>query len=235
MRKIGDVVTKTLPATITKADNGSFDALVSPFGNVDEAGDMVVAGAFTETLTTKFADRPIPVVWSHDSWTLRSFIGKATAEESETGLVVHSDYFDHEDAQLARFLMTEGVVVEFSWSGIIRDAHVEQIDGDYIYVITRVELLEVGPTLAGMNRDTELIGVKSVDAAKAGTADEQLRALMLQLVQDEVARALGAATPTPEQPGTEPGEATKSVEQIEAFATPKTKARLALSTLKEES
>jgi Caudovirus prohead serine protease len=45
---------------------GTFEAIVSVFGNVDLVGDRVVKGAFKSSLKRwRESDDPIPVIWSH--------------------------------------------------------------------------------------------------------------------------------------------------------------------------
>lgn len=49
---------------------------------------------------------------------------------------------------------------EFSFGYEVRDSHKEEVDGKSVRVLTDVEVLEVGPTLIGMNPATRLVTVK---------------------------------------------------------------------------
>lgn len=67
---------KTYPAHVKAAGpndglrEGEYRALVSVFGTVDAYGDVVLPGAFADTLAEwKSAGDPIPVYWSTDSMT----------------------------------------------------------------------------------------------------------------------------------------------------------------------
>jgi len=46
---------------------GTFEAIVSVFGNVDLQGDRTMPGAFKDTIAKwRAKDAPVPVVWSHE-------------------------------------------------------------------------------------------------------------------------------------------------------------------------
>ena len=69
---------------------GQFTALVSVFGNVDSLGEVVMPGAFTDTLAQwQVKGDPIPVVWSHQWSDPMSHIGEVLeAKETDQGLEV---------------------------------------------------------------------------------------------------------------------------------------------------
>jgi uncharacterized protein len=60
---------------------GSFEGLLSPYGNVDATGDVVKAGAYTKTL--KDRGNKIPLLWQHQA---ALPIGELTLEERPDGL-----------------------------------------------------------------------------------------------------------------------------------------------------
>jgi len=63
------------------ADNGSFEGLLSPYGNVDGGGDVVEPGAYTKTLKER-GDK-VPLLWQHKQDTP---IGELTLEDRPEGL-----------------------------------------------------------------------------------------------------------------------------------------------------
>src|SRR5690348_14764360 len=86
--------TKDFPVEIKSADSeaGTFEALVSAFGNVDLVGDRVQPGAFTKTLENfRSKGQPIPVVLSHQWDDPMYHIGAAdpaNVKQTPAGLVV---------------------------------------------------------------------------------------------------------------------------------------------------
>ena len=165
--------TKAVPVKV-KADatdgleDGQFDALVSVFGNVDSYGDVVMPGAFADTLAEwKASGNPIPVLWSHQIGDPDSHIGYVVdAVETEKGLQVRAQLdLDEPKAAKVYKLLKGRRVTQFSFSyDVIEGAYVEQnVDGETKshYELRKIKLYEVGPTLIGANQDTELIDVKS--------------------------------------------------------------------------
>lgn len=162
------MLTKTLPATVKAAtedgDQGTFEALVAVFGNVDSVGDRIVKGAFTDTLKEWSASGdPIPVLWSHLRDNPDYHIGVVTdAKETDQGLVVNGklDLDNPTAAQVWRLLKGRRVT-QFSFAYDILDGGPVDTDGERVYELRRLKLYEVGPTLIGANQATELLGTKS--------------------------------------------------------------------------
>lgn len=150
---------------------GEFSALVSVFGNVDHGGDRVVKGAFTKSLARwQESGDPIPVIWNHQWENPLAHIGKADpalAEETDDGLLVRGTLdLDNEFAAQVYRLLSERRVKELSFGYNVVDA--ERKDG--AMELRELDLIEVGPTLKGMNPATQLLAVKSYGRAelKAG-------------------------------------------------------------------
>lgn len=146
---------------------GTFVALVSVFGNEDQMGDIVEAGAFTKTLAEWVVKgAPIPVVWSHQFRDPENIIGHySSAEETEQGLRVkgHLDLGNPRAAQIYG-LMQKGLLTEFSWSGEVRKFETLDPDDKYGWGpirILEVDLWEAGPCFKGANAETELVSVKT--------------------------------------------------------------------------
>lgn len=176
-------------------DRGVVEALVAVFGNVDYGGDRIKAGAFTDTLAQWAASGdPIPYIWSHDWGNPDAHIGAVTsARETDDGLVVTAEIdLDRPfAAQVFHLLKTRRVKqfsfgyepLEYSW--VVEDSHPGEIRE-----LTKLALFEAGPTLLGMNPDTELISAAShpepaprpPEAAgrdNAATIDEEQRVAVL--------------------------------------------------------
>lgn len=141
---------------------GTFEAVVSVFGNVDDGGDRMVKGAFARTLKERGLP---PVVWSHDWGTPP--IGVVTeAAETDEGLLVKGRLFvaadeDHPDARKVHAALKAGALREFSFGYRTVSSRSVEEDGKEIRELLDVDLFEVGPTLVGMNPATRLVGVKA--------------------------------------------------------------------------
>jgi HK97 family phage prohead protease len=75
--------TKSLACEFLKtiSDQGIFEGMLSPYGNVDAGGDLVEAGAYTKTLQEGGPKRPL--LWQHMS---DCPIGELTLEDRKDGL-----------------------------------------------------------------------------------------------------------------------------------------------------
>jgi HK97 family phage prohead protease len=235
-------VAKSAPTTITMkavdpaasdpAGTGEFEALVSVFGNTDSYGDIVEKGAFRETLADwSVKGAPIPVVWSHDLTDPDSIIGKiVSAEETDQGLRIKGLLdLNHPKAARVHQLMRDGLIREFSWSGIVTDSEPVEKSGDDIadlfgpMRIKSVDLWEAGPCFKGANPDTELLAVKARQVAKAGRV---LSKPNLEAIQDaydrlgEVIDKAKAAEGDDEDDGDEDGPASSGAEKSSSTPEP---------------
>lgn len=199
--------------------DGTFEAIVSVFGNVDEGGDRVMPGAFTKTIER--TGGVFPIVWSH-MWSTVPIGKTISAEETAEGLLVKGILLigQHELADQVYANFKAGVPLEFSFSYDIMSAGWVEEDGQDIFELRELDVLEVGPTLIGMNRDTRLAGVKSGQSSDplallqeihaavisgnksaADGAAAQLAAIREQLDSDpELAKLVAALAATPSSP-----------------------------------
>lgn len=218
------VVHKTFAAKVTPAAKGSgdpegtFEALVSVFGNTDHGGDVVEAGAFTKTLHEwALKERPIPLVWSHKYNEVENFIGEILEiKEIDDGLWIKAQ-LDIDQPRAARIhqLMKRGLLTEFSWSGLVREYEWLEDDEDSWWPgmkILDVDLWEAGPCFKGANPDTELLSVKSDGSldgrllkAKAGRVLSQQNLDSLTAARDAITKVIDAAVPADED--TDEGQA----------------------------
>ncbi len=153
---------KTFDAKVKSDDGaGEFEALVSVFGNVDSTGDRVVPGAFAGTLA-RWAQSgdPIPVIWSHRWEDPDYHIGHVVAaEERDDGLWVRGQLdLEHSKAQQVYRLLKGRRVTQFSFAYDVVD---ERRASDGANELLALDVFEVGPTLVGANRATDLLAVKA--------------------------------------------------------------------------
>lgn len=176
---------KTFEAPYFKAldeEKGTFEAVVSVFGNVDYQGDRVLPGAFSKSLEKwrKMGD-PIPVIWSHDWADPFAHIGwvspadayevvaedaKAFAEGIVGGLYVKGQLdIDKPFAKQVYDLLKSRRVKEWSFAyDVIADQPSKDIPGATDLQVLDVH--EVGPTLKGANGATTTLGVKQLEGVK---------------------------------------------------------------------
>jgi HK97 family phage prohead protease len=164
--------------------SGTFEAIVSVFGNVDYAGDRVVAGAFAKSLAKWSASGdPIPVIFSHQWSNIDAHVGKVLearellpgdallpdALKEFGGLYIKGQY-DMAERYAARLftLQKDRRIKEFSFAYDILD---EKRAKDGANDLIELDVIEVGPTLKGMNPATELLTAKDRDAVLAELDD----------------------------------------------------------------
>ncbi len=175
------------PISSVKADDdeaGTFEAIVSVFGNVDFAGDRIVEGAFANTIEQwKASGDPIPVIWSHQWHDPAAYIGTVDPDNISE-IPAGSDELPES-------------IREFSFAyDVLEEAKNED---DNINELLEIDLIEVGPTLKGANPLTELVGAKAFDAAFAkvlATLDIEPHAID-ELLKDLEAE-VGGIEPEPE-------------------------------------
>jgi HK97 family phage prohead protease len=185
---------------------GEFEALVSVFGNVDHGGERVVKGAFAKTLNRwREHGDPIPVIWNHMWDNPEAHIGKVDAgeaAETDDGLLVKGTIdLDNPFAAQVYRLLKERRVKEFSFGYALKDS--QRKDG--ALELREIELFELGPTLKGMNPETELLAVKSLAAAtaKAGARHSKETLAALHRMRAELDQLIAAGEPADEPKSTE--------------------------------
>ena len=88
------------------SEEGTFEGVLSPYGNVDQGRDVVEAGAFTKTL--KERGSIIPMLWQHDE---AQPIGDLSLEDRPEGLYCKGRLLmELPEAQKAYLLMKERIV-----------------------------------------------------------------------------------------------------------------------------
>lgn len=203
---------------------GIVEAVVSVFNNIDFGGDRVLPGAFAKTLQEWEAKGdPIPVIWSHEWDDPTSHIGIVVeSAERPDGLwtKMQLDVEANPKAAYVARLLKQRRVTQFSFGYYVRDFKtVTDPDGTTVREIKDIDLFEVGPTLLGMNPDTQLLEAASrtIHDLKAGRvlsskneeslsqAVELISGVLLQLqseavIEDQTIKSLSIETKA-EAPG----------------------------------
>jgi HK97 family phage prohead protease len=166
--------TMIAPAQVKAVDSddepGTFEAIVSVYGNVDQQGERVVDGAFDAWLTEfRAAGDPLPIVWSHQWGDAKALIGYADPadirSEPGVGLVVkgHLDV-DEETARIVHRHMKRRSIRQFSFAfDVLEDGRGD----DGVPELRQLAVHEAGPCLLGVNTATDLLAVKATNPETA--------------------------------------------------------------------
>ena len=216
---------------------GEIEAYASVFGNRDSYGDIVVKGAFTETLAEwEESGNTLPLLYGHDFKDPFSNIGAVTsAAEDDHGLKITARLdLTNEKAAQVYHLLKEKRLSQMSFAFDILDAAEVQTDGEWSYEIRRVKLYECSVVPIGANQATEIVAVKSGDGHSSGgepSADNvgKARRLLAKAVD------LLISPPGPDEDDTDDSadEDPAPVDENSKSATAALKARLAVLALKE--
>lgn len=176
------MLTKTIDVQIKaigEESDGRFQAYASTFDVVDSYGDMVIKGAFLESLAEYGVNgEGIPLYWKHRMDDPFMLIGKTiAAKEDDHGLWVDCSLLDTNNAKQVHALLKAGLVKQMSFAyDIIEGAWVDRKaeDGGSYYELRNLRIHEVSVVPVGANQDTEILAVKSardavIAAAKTDT------------------------------------------------------------------
>lgn len=151
--------------TAPEDQSGSFTGYASVFGNKDSCGDVVIPGAFTESLKS-FGENGggIPCYWSHQMSDPMMCIGwTKSAVEDEHGLKVDVQLdLENPNGAQAYKLIKAGVVGQMSFAFEIEDyAEAKSDELGYHTELRQLKIFEVSLVQVGANQATELLDVKS--------------------------------------------------------------------------
>jgi hypothetical protein len=151
------------PFSIKSAsDVGTFEGLLSVYGNVDLGGDIVLPGAIQKVETT--ADGSIRILDGHDT---RSPVGKGKLTDGPDGLRIKGTL----DLGVARArellsLMKQGIVSGLSIGfNILPDGMEMRADG--VRLLKKLHLFEASLTCFPMNPEAAITSVKRLPASIA--------------------------------------------------------------------
>lgn len=171
---------KSFPFEVKSFDEAGFAGYAATFGVLDRVADLIVPGAFRETLPT-FLKEGI-IAWQHD-W--KEPIGKPIeAFEDQNGLFVKAVLSETQRGRDVRTLLQDGVIRKLSIGYEVleaeEDVSIEQVQGilkrelsdeeQYaasrypIRILKRIKLFEVSPVSVPANPAAVITQVKQVKA-----------------------------------------------------------------------
>lgn len=150
---------------------GQFTAYASVFGNVDSYGDIVVKGAFSDTLAAWDASgNAIPLLFGHNMTDPDYNIGHVvSAEEDEVGLKVTAQLDLENPKAKQTYRMLKGRRInQMSFAYDVVDGQYvkgnnpddDEDNTDEVYEIRKLKLYEVSVVTVGANQETEILAVK---------------------------------------------------------------------------
>jgi hypothetical protein len=149
-------------------DDGSFEAAIATFGELDHDRDIVMPGAF--------GDLPVSVLPSHDSQHVS--LGKTLIEErGNTAVAVGQFNLEIQAARewhssLKFDLANPPSIQEWSWGFRPVKFTFEERDGGQVRFLHKVDTREVSPVLRGASIGTGTLSAKSLKAHTTKTVNE---------------------------------------------------------------
>lgn len=141
------------------ADENSIIGMGSVYGNIDRGGDVVLAGAFTESLAT---GRKIKMLYQHNP---NDVIGVWTSvTEVDGGLRVEGKFADTPRAQEVRSLVKMGAIDGLS---IGYQTILATYDQNNTRLISKASLFEVSVVTFPMNESAVVTSVKAASDKSA--------------------------------------------------------------------
>ena len=155
---------------------GQMLAYASVFGNVDSYGDVVVKGAFANTLAEwrQRKDRTIPLLYGHNMSDPNMNIGAVLdAEEDDRGLKILAQFDDDAMAQKVYRLVKAGRIAELSFAfDTIKSALLDDPDRPDAYrELQELKLYECSVVPIGANSETEVLAIKAAEVGMTAVAE----------------------------------------------------------------
>ena len=149
---------------LKEGENGVVEGYASTWTKTpDSYGDIVIKGAFTETLKKRKATgHPFPLCFNHD---FDQIIGAVfEAEEDDYGLKIRASFLNTPAAQEKRELVKEGIVWQFSfaYSVLGSEAPTEEEKKQGIFMkLTKLDLYEVSLVPVPANQTAVVTEIKN--------------------------------------------------------------------------
>lgn len=153
-------VKATTDPTQDEPNIGKFEGYASTFGNTDRMDDVIVKGAFTESLNSlRDRGRQIRMLSQHNRHNLIGGFPSEEAFEDDRGLFVKGNINLGTQRGREDFaLMKQGVLEDMSIGFIIKD---NEIKND-IQFIKNVELMEISLVTEPANQEAQITDIKSI-------------------------------------------------------------------------
>lgn len=151
---------------LKEGENGIVEGYASTWTkNPDSYGDIVIKGAFTDTLKKRKATgHPFPLCFNHD---FDQIIGAVfEAEEDDYGLKIKASFLNTPAAQEKRELVKEGIVWQFSFAYSVlgwEDPTEEEKKQGIFNKLTKLELYEVSLVPVPANQTAIVTDIKKDD------------------------------------------------------------------------
>ena len=199
---------------LKEGENGVVEGYASTWTKTpDSYGDIVIKGAFTETLKKRKATgHPFPLCFNHD---FDQIIGAVfEAEEDDYGLKISASFLNTPAAQEKRELVKEGIVWQFSfaYSVLGSEAPTEEEKKQGIFQkLTKLDLYEVSLVPVPANQTAVVTEIKKDEnieekAGKRNSAKDEA------LIRDAIS-ALQALLDTADDPGEDEPKANGAPEE----------------------
>ena len=198
-------------------ENGIVEGYASTWTKTpDSYGDIVIKGAFKETLKKRKATgHPFPLCFNHD---FDQIIGAVfEAEEDDYGLKIRASFLNTPAAQEKRELVKEGIVWQFSfaYSVLGAEAPTEEEKKQGIYQkLTKLDLYEVSLVPVPANQTAVVTEIKNDDNAEV-KAGRRNSAKDEELIRDAIS-ALQALLDTADDQGEDESKANGAPEEQKA-------------------
>lgn len=165
---------------------GQFEAYASVFGNKDSYGDVVVKGAFADTLTGwKDSGNLIPLLFGHNMSDPDYNIGHVEdAKEDDHGLLTLNQLDLENPKALQTYRLIKGrrinqmsfayEVLEGGFATRQKDPDDDDSDSEEYFELRKLKLYEVSVVPIGANQETEITAVKAAALAEAALRDGRL-------------------------------------------------------------
>ena len=198
-------------------ENGIVEGYASTWTKTpDSYGDIVIKGAFKETLKKRKATgHPFPLCFNHD---FDQIIGAVfEAEEDDYGLKIRASFLNTPAAQEKRELVKEGIVWQFSFAysvlGVEAPTEEEKKQGIY-HKLTKLDLYEVSLVPVPANQTAIVTEIKNDDNAEV-KAGRRNSAKDEELIRDAIS-ALQALLDTADDQGEDESKANGAPEEQKA-------------------
>lgn len=148
------------------AATGRFSGYASVFGELDSYSDVVMPGAFLNSIKTKFTQkgRKVPMLWQH--WTDKPIGVFDVVKEDAHGLYVEGECnMGVQIAKEAHSLMTQGALTGLS---IGYDVVKSEWSSDYsVQKLVEIDLWEISPVTFPAGDGARINNVKSIEGFAA--------------------------------------------------------------------